>query len=313
MMRDAVSTRRRRTLVIQPSPRIGTPSRTGRLKSTLIRAVRPQLSVAASDQAMTSSRIVQMIPPWAMPSQPWKRSGRLSSVQQRSPSTWRSRWIPCSLRAPQAKQRCGATSMISPLDRDVTIRPAASCWRSRSAAVDPSSTGSVRLSRVASRTSDVKVPYLACLGVDEVLARRDLLDHQNREDRVGRIGMLDLGTEERPRGRVHRRLPELIGIHLAEALEALDRDVLAVHLLDDPVPLLLGLGVFGDLPGRHAIQRRLGDVQVAVLDDLRHEPVEEREEQGPDMGAVDVGVGHDDDPVVAELRDVEAVADPLEP
>ena len=31
------------------------------------------------------------------------------------------------------------------------------------------------------------------------------------------------------------------------------------------------------------------------------------------MGAVDVGVGHDDDPVVAQLRDVEAVADPLDP
>ena len=31
------------------------------------------------------------------------------------------------------------------------------------------------------------------------------------------------------------------------------------------------------------------------------------------MGAVDVGVGHDDDPVVAELREVEAVADALDP
>ena len=31
------------------------------------------------------------------------------------------------------------------------------------------------------------------------------------------------------------------------------------------------------------------------------------------MGAVDVGVGHDDDPVVAQLREVEAVADALDP
>ena len=31
------------------------------------------------------------------------------------------------------------------------------------------------------------------------------------------------------------------------------------------------------------------------------------------MGAVDVRVGHDDDPVVPELPDVEAVADPLDP
>ena len=59
---------------------------------------------------------------------------------------------------------------------------------------------------------------------------------------------LDLGPQQRPRLRVHRRLPELVGVHLAEALEALDRDVLAVHLLDDPVALLLGLGVRVTLP-----------------------------------------------------------------
>ena len=31
------------------------------------------------------------------------------------------------------------------------------------------------------------------------------------------------------------------------------------------------------------------------------------------MGAVDVGVGHDDHPVVAQLGEIEAVADPLDP
>ena len=41
-----------------------------------------------------------------------------------------------------------------------------------------------------------------------------------------------------------------------------------------------------------------------------HVPVEEGQQQGPDVGAVDVGVGHDDDPVVAQLREVEALADP---
>ena len=41
----------------------------------------------------------------------------------------------------------------------------------------------------------------------------------------------------------------------------------------------------------------------------RHVPVEEGQQQGPDVGAVDVGVGHDDDPVVAQLREVEALAD----
>ena len=45
------------------------------------------------------------------------------------------------------------------------------------------------------------------------------------------------------------------------------------------------------------------------LHQLRELPVEEREQQRADVGAVDVGVRHDDDLVVAELLDVEVVAD----
>ena len=81
--------------------------------------------------------------------------------------------------------------------------------------------------------------------------------------------VLAVDPQERPRLRVHRRLPELVGVHLAEALEPLDGQVLDVELLDDLVAFLLGLGVPGDLAGAHPVERRLGDVQVAVLDDLR--------------------------------------------
>jgi hypothetical protein len=56
------------------------------------------------------------------------------------------------------------------------------------------------------------------------------------------------------------------------------------------------------------IERRLGDIEVAALDQLRHLPVEEGQQQRADVGAVDVGVGHDDDLVVAQLLDVEVVA-----
>ncbi len=62
------------------------------------------------------------------------------------------------------------------------------------------------------------------------------------------------------------------------------------------------------LAAARAIERRLRDVEVAVLEELGHLPVEEREEQRPDVAAVDVGVGHQDDLVVAELLDVEAAA-----
>jgi hypothetical protein len=56
------------------------------------------------------------------------------------------------------------------------------------------------------------------------------------------------------------------------------------------------------------VERRLRDVDVAALDQLRHLPVEERQQQRADVRAVDVGVGHDDDAVVAQLVEVELVA-----
>ncbi len=58
-----------------------------------------------------------------------------------------------------------------------------------------------------------------------------------------------------------------------------------------------------------AIERRLRDVDVAGLDQRPHVPEEEREDERADVRAVHVGVGHDDDLVVARLRDVELVAE----
>ena len=58
-----------------------------------------------------------------------------------------------------------------------------------------------------------------------------------------------------------------------------------------------------------AEQRRLRDVDVALAHDLGELPVEEREQQRADVRAVDVGVGHQHDLVVAELGEVELLAD----
>src|SRR5713226_8113833 len=55
------------------------------------------------------------------------------------------------------------------------------------------------------------------------------------------------------------------------------------------------------------IERRLGDVNVAALDELVHLAVEEGEQERADVGAVHVGVRHDDDLAVAKPRDVEVV------
>ena len=62
--------------------------------------------------------------------------------------------------------------------------------------------------------------------LDELAPRLDGVAHEDREDLVGLDGVLDAHLQEAARGRVHRRLPERLGVHLAEALVAVDREAL---------------------------------------------------------------------------------------
>ncbi|MNJ11609.1 hypothetical protein D3C77_57880 [compost metagenome] len=56
------------------------------------------------------------------------------------------------------------------------------------------------------------------------------------------------------------------------------------------------------------VERRLGDEDVATLDDLRHLTVEEGQQQGSDVRTIDVRIRHDDDVVVTQLVRVVLVA-----
>jgi hypothetical protein len=77
-------------------------------------------------------------------------------------------------------------------------------------------------------------------------------------------------------------------------------------LLEEAIQTGLVFQVHVLLAAASAVKRRLRDVQVPALDELRHLPVEERQEQRPDMAPVDIGVCHQDDLVVSQLFDVEA-------
>ncbi len=57
----------------------------------------------------------------------------------------------------------------------------------------------------------------------------------------------------------------------------------------------------------HAIERRLRDVDMAAIDELLHVAEEESEQQGTDVRAVDVGVGHQNNFVIAQLAGIEIV------
>ena len=108
--------------------------------------------------------------------------------------------------------------------------------------------------------------------------------------------------------RVHGGFPELFGVHLTEALIALYADIVA-HFVQAVALLLVRVGIAHVLALFVLEKRRLGDVDVAVLDQRAHEAEEEGQKQGADVRAVDVGIGHQDDLAVAQLFEVEVVAE----
>jgi hypothetical protein len=84
--------------------------------------------------------------------------------------------------------------------------------------------------------------------------------------------------------------------------------------MQDLVQPRVVINVFHALLARDLVQRRLRDIDEAVLHQLRHLPVEKRQQQRADVRAVHVRIGHDDDLVVAQLFEIEralalAVAD----
>ena len=57
-----------------------------------------------------------------------------------------------------------------------------------------------------------------------------------------------------------------------------------------------------------AIQRRLRDIDIAAFDQFRHLTEEKGQKQSPDMTAIHIGVGHDDDFMVTRLVGIEFIA-----
>jgi hypothetical protein len=53
----------------------------------------------------------------------------------------------------------------------------------------------------------------------------------------------------------------------------------------------------------------MGEIEPAGFDEAGRLAEEEGDQQRRDVGAVDVGVGHDDDALIAQVFDTEAVAE----
>ena len=62
------------------------------------------------------------------------------------------------------------------------------------------------------------------MGLDKLLAGLHLVAHKDIEEAVGLLGVVNGHLFHRPGLRVHRRVPQLLGIHFAKTLVALNID-----------------------------------------------------------------------------------------
>src|ERR671917_249019 len=72
------------------------------------------------------------------------------------------------------------------------------------------------------RTLHVEVDYLARVRLDELLARRHSRAHQHVECLIRLDAVVDGDLQQRARAGVHGGVPELLRVHLAQSLVALD-------------------------------------------------------------------------------------------
>src|SRR4051812_27985377 len=76
------------------------------------------------------------------------------------------------------------------------------------------------------RGSDVEIPDIERVVLDELAARLHLVAHQRREHLIGFGVVFSADLKQRAMVRVHRGVPQRIGVHLAQALVAVDSDAL---------------------------------------------------------------------------------------
>ena len=125
---------------------------------------------------------------------------------------------------------------------------------------------------------------------------------------VGVVGGVDGELNETPGFGGHGGFAELDGVHLSQALEALDADLSVFFVGGEAIKDSLALcvvesveGVFADVD---AVERRHGDEEVSGFDQGPEVTQEQGAQERGDMGAVGIGVGKDADLAVPEAGDV---------
>ena len=144
------------------------------------------------------------------------------------------------------------------------------------------------------------------LGVaDAALVAAELLAQELGEHVGGHPAPGQLGEETAVLGDRAQQLEERVAGHRGSRAGHLDLRGGHPGREEELLELALVHQVLLDLALLDLEQRRLGDEEVPRFDHRVHVAEEEGQQQRPDVRAVDVGVGHQDDLVIAQLRDVE--------
>lgn len=133
--------------------------------------------------------------------------------------------------------------------------------------------------------------------IDIVLADIAVIAHKNGDTLVRHCRIVYRHSRERAFCRVHGGVPKLLGVHLAQALETLKKCVFA-HLLLPFRKSRVVIAIQDLILLLQTIKGRHADIHVAFGDELAHIAEEERQKQSPDVRAVLVGVGKNNDFVV---------------
>src|SRR6266571_986013 len=134
--------------------------------------------------------------------------------------------------------------------------------------------------------------------------------HEDREQGIGGRGVLDRHLLQLTPGRIHRRLPELVGVHLPQALVPLVDDASFAKLLPEVFALFFRVCIVEFLALLDLVQGRLRDVHEPAIEEGPHVPEEQREQERGDVLTVYVRVGHRDDFVVPDLLVIKLFAHP---
>src|SRR5262249_52030552 len=110
--------------------------------------------------------------------------------------------------------------------------------------------------------SDIEVPHLEGVLLDELASGLDLVTHQPREPEIGSGSVLDVHAHEDAALGIHGRRPQLRRVHLAQALEAGDLNAALREIQGSVAQLFEGKG-FLLLPAETQRERRQSTQDLA--------------------------------------------------